>query len=152
MERARKRYVGLDVHKDVVEYCILDAAGKKIDGGRIVCEQSVQVILKPKRIRKPPSEPSCKDRKSHRRWRISILLSVTMIWSREFFKITGKDHQCRRIASSVPQKTAGRAHEERDGGASGHRAVTGSGQAASVNFCNKRLSEMKTGFTDTENK
>jgi len=41
MERARKRYVGLDVHKDVVEYCILDATGKKIDGGRIVCEQSV---------------------------------------------------------------------------------------------------------------
>ena len=41
MQRARKRYVGLDVHKDVVEYCILDAAGKKIDGGRILCEQSV---------------------------------------------------------------------------------------------------------------
>jgi len=41
MKRARKRYVGLDVHKDVVEYCILDAAGKKIDGGRILCEQSV---------------------------------------------------------------------------------------------------------------
>jgi transposase len=41
MKHARKRYVGLDVHKDVVEYCILDAAGKKIDGGRIVCEQSV---------------------------------------------------------------------------------------------------------------
>ena len=41
MGRARKRYVGLDVHKDVVEYYILDAAGKKIDGGRIVCEQSV---------------------------------------------------------------------------------------------------------------
>ena len=41
MQRARKRYVGLDVHKDVVEYCILDAAGKKIDGGRIMCEQSV---------------------------------------------------------------------------------------------------------------
>ena len=41
MKRARKRYVGLDVHKDVVEYCILDAAGKKIDGGRIICEQSV---------------------------------------------------------------------------------------------------------------
>ena len=41
MKHARKRYVGLDVHKDVVEYCILDAAGKKIDGGRILCEQSV---------------------------------------------------------------------------------------------------------------
>ncbi|MCL2625033.1 MAG: IS110 family transposase [Planctomycetaceae bacterium] len=41
MKRARKRYVGLDVHKDVVEYCILDASGKKIDGDRIVCEQSV---------------------------------------------------------------------------------------------------------------
>jgi transposase len=41
MQRARKRYVGLDVHKDAVEYCILDAAGKKIDGGRILCEQSV---------------------------------------------------------------------------------------------------------------
>ena len=41
MKRARKRYVGLDVHKDEVEYCILDAAGKKIDGGRILCEQSV---------------------------------------------------------------------------------------------------------------
>jgi transposase len=41
MKHARKRYVGLDIHKDVVEYCILDAAGKKIDGGRIVCEQSV---------------------------------------------------------------------------------------------------------------
>jgi len=43
MERARKRYVGLDVHKDTVEYCILDAAGKKIDGGNIVCEQSVLI-------------------------------------------------------------------------------------------------------------
>jgi len=41
MKHARKRYVGLDVHKDSVEYCILDAAGKKIDGGRIICEQSV---------------------------------------------------------------------------------------------------------------
>ena len=41
MKHARKRYVGLDVHKDVVEYCILDAAGKKLDGGRIICEQSV---------------------------------------------------------------------------------------------------------------
>ena len=41
MKHARKRYVGLDVHKDVVEYCILDAAGKKVDGGRIICEQSV---------------------------------------------------------------------------------------------------------------
>jgi transposase len=41
MKHARKRYIGLDVHKDEVEYCILDAAGKKIDGGRILCEQSV---------------------------------------------------------------------------------------------------------------
>jgi hypothetical protein len=28
MNHVRKRYVGLDVHKDVIEYCILDAAGK----------------------------------------------------------------------------------------------------------------------------
>jgi transposase len=41
MKHTRKRYVGLDVHKDSVEYCILDTAGKKIDGGRIICEQSV---------------------------------------------------------------------------------------------------------------
>ena len=41
MKQARKRYVGLDVHKDEVEYCILDVAGNKIDGGRILCEQSV---------------------------------------------------------------------------------------------------------------
>ena len=43
MKSRRKRYVGLDIHKDVVEYCILDAAGKKLDGGRIVCEQTVLV-------------------------------------------------------------------------------------------------------------
>ncbi len=41
MKPVRKRYVGLDIHKDVVEYCILDAAGGKIDGGRIMCELSV---------------------------------------------------------------------------------------------------------------
>jgi len=43
MKFQQKRYVGLDIHKDVVEYCILDAAGKKLDGGRIVCENSVLV-------------------------------------------------------------------------------------------------------------
>ena len=46
-----------------------------------------------------------------------------MIWSREIFKIIDKDHQCRRDASGVPQKTAGRVHEEMDGGASGEWAV-----------------------------
>ena len=43
MTFTRKRYVGLDIHKDVVEYCILDAAGKKLEGERIICEQSVLV-------------------------------------------------------------------------------------------------------------
>lgn len=43
MKYQRKRYVGLDIHKEVVEYCILDAAGKKVDGGRIVCENTVLV-------------------------------------------------------------------------------------------------------------
>jgi len=47
MPHARKRYVGLDVHKDVVEYCILDAAGKKIDGGRIICERTISVRFVP---------------------------------------------------------------------------------------------------------
>jgi transposase len=41
MSKVRKRYVGLDVHKDVVEYCILDSEGKKLDGGRFICEASV---------------------------------------------------------------------------------------------------------------
>jgi transposase len=41
MPKTRKRYVGLDVHKDVVEYCILDSEGKKLDGGRFICEQSI---------------------------------------------------------------------------------------------------------------
>ena len=41
MPKARKRYVGLDVHKDVVEYCILDREGKKLDGGNFICEASV---------------------------------------------------------------------------------------------------------------
>lgn len=53
MPNARKRYVGLDVHKDVVEYCILDREGKKLDGGNFICEQSVLVnfaknVLSPK--------------------------------------------------------------------------------------------------------
>jgi len=43
MTFTRKRYIGLDIHKDVVEFCILDAAGKKLDGGRIICEHSVLV-------------------------------------------------------------------------------------------------------------
>jgi transposase len=43
MKSQRKRFVGLDIHKDVVEYCILDAAGKKLDGGRIICEHSVLI-------------------------------------------------------------------------------------------------------------
>jgi len=43
MPKTRKRYVGLDVHKDVVEYCILDTEGKKLDGGNFICEQSVLV-------------------------------------------------------------------------------------------------------------
>jgi len=43
MPKARKRYVGLDVHKNVVEYCILDSEGKKLDGGNFICEQSVLV-------------------------------------------------------------------------------------------------------------
>lgn len=43
MKFQQKRYIGLDIHKDVVEYCILDAAGKKLDGGRIMCEHSVLV-------------------------------------------------------------------------------------------------------------
>jgi len=41
MPKTRKRYVGLDVHKDVVEYCILDTEGKKLEGGNFICEQSV---------------------------------------------------------------------------------------------------------------
>jgi hypothetical protein len=43
MPKARKRYVGLDVHKNVGEYCILDTEGKKLDGGNFICEQSVLV-------------------------------------------------------------------------------------------------------------
>jgi transposase len=43
MPKARKRYVGLDVHKDVVEYCIIDSEGKKLDGGNFICEKSVLV-------------------------------------------------------------------------------------------------------------
>jgi len=43
MPKTRKRYVGLDVHKDVVEYCILDTEGKKLDGGNFICEQSALV-------------------------------------------------------------------------------------------------------------
>ena len=43
MSKARKRYVGLDVHKDVVEYCILDAEGRKLGGGNFICEQSILV-------------------------------------------------------------------------------------------------------------
>lgn len=31
------RYVGLDVHKRFIEYCILDAAGKKLTRGRAAC-------------------------------------------------------------------------------------------------------------------
>jgi hypothetical protein len=47
-----------------------------------------------------------------------------MIWFRDIFKITGKDHQCRQIVlSSVSRETASRIHEEMDGGASGKRAV-----------------------------
>jgi len=53
MPKARKRYVGLDVHKDVVEYCILDSEGKKLDGGNFICEQPILVnfaknVLSPK--------------------------------------------------------------------------------------------------------
>jgi len=53
MPTTRKRYVGLDVHKDVVEYCILDTEGKKLDGGNFICEQSILVnfaknVLSPK--------------------------------------------------------------------------------------------------------
>lgn len=33
------RYVGLDVHKRFVEYCILDAVGKKLSRGRVVSER-----------------------------------------------------------------------------------------------------------------
>ena len=53
MPHARKRYVGLDVHKEVVEYCILATEGKKLDGGNFICEQSIlihfaQHVLSPK--------------------------------------------------------------------------------------------------------
>ena len=53
MPNVRKRYVGLDVHKDVVEYCILGTEGKKLDGGNFLCEQSILVnfaknVLSPK--------------------------------------------------------------------------------------------------------
>jgi transposase len=33
------RYVGLDVHKRFIEFCVLDRAGKKIARGRVVCER-----------------------------------------------------------------------------------------------------------------
>lgn len=52
MKFQKKRYIGLDIHKDVVEYCILDAAGKKLDGGRIVCENSVLVNFAKKYLTK----------------------------------------------------------------------------------------------------
>jgi hypothetical protein len=54
---------------------------------------------------------------------MSILLSVILIWFRDVFKIIGKNHLCRRNASSVSRETASRVHEEMDGGASGKSAV-----------------------------
>lgn len=46
------RYVGLDVHKRFVEYCILDAAGKKLRRGQVACVQAAllgfcQQVLQP---------------------------------------------------------------------------------------------------------
>jgi len=52
-------------------------------------------------------------------WKTLVLLGVTMIWSRDVFKTTGKNHQCRHIDVGRPAKTAGRNHEEMDGDASG---------------------------------
>ncbi|MBL9083037.1 MAG: hypothetical protein JNL96_04690, partial [Planctomycetaceae bacterium] len=34
------RYIGLDVHKRFVEYCVLDAAGKKLTRGQTPCVRS----------------------------------------------------------------------------------------------------------------
>lgn len=34
------RYIGLDVHKRFVEYCVLDAAGKKLTRGQVPCVRS----------------------------------------------------------------------------------------------------------------
>jgi len=46
------RYIGLDVHKRFVEYCILDAAGKKLSRGQVPCvrttlETFATTILQP---------------------------------------------------------------------------------------------------------
>jgi len=68
------------------------------------------------------------------RRRMQVLLSVAVIWFRNIFKIIGKNHQCRRMASSVSRETASRVHEEMDRGAGGNGAVTGSVRAASVVF------------------
>ena len=85
------------------------------------------------------------------RRKMQVLLSVGVIWFRDIFKIIGKNHQCRRIASSVSQNTASRIHEEMDRGANGNGAVTGSIRAASIVFDNERLNEIETKFTRTKN-
>jgi hypothetical protein len=55
--------------------------------------------------------------------RTFVPLSEHLIWFHDIFKIIGKDHQCRRIMSSVSRETVSRGHEEMDGGASGNSAV-----------------------------
>lgn len=39
------RYVGLDVHKRFVEYCILDAAGKKVSRGQVSCVRATLEVF-----------------------------------------------------------------------------------------------------------
>ena len=45
------RYIGLDVHKRFVEYCILDAAGKKLTRGQVPCVRSSLEVFATKVLR-----------------------------------------------------------------------------------------------------
>jgi len=74
------------------------------------------------------------DRFAHWRWRIQVLLSVTMIWFRDIFEIIGKNHLCRHNVSGVSWETASRVHEEMDWGASGKYVANRLVKAASVVF------------------
>jgi hypothetical protein len=56
-------------------------------------------------------------------WETPVSLGVTMIWFRDIFKTTGKNHPCRHIDVGHLAKIAGCNHEEMDGDANGQRAV-----------------------------
>ncbi|MDR0327590.1 MAG: hypothetical protein LBI05_04765 [Planctomycetaceae bacterium] len=60
---------------------------------------------------------------AHMACRTFVLLSEHLIWFHDIFKIIDKNHQCRRITSSVSLEITSRGHEEMYGGASGNGAV-----------------------------